>query len=108
MEKSKEAPSTEDPYNISLSELEIPIDEPDKKGGLIKTNTGKYSHLRETSQLIYSVNQYFGVYGIDAYDFKCINRKDWFSEAEMSTLHTAWKVSKYVKMSKSPYSVRIQ
>ena len=76
MEKSKEAPSTEDPYNISLSELEIPIDEPDKKGGLIKTNTGKYPHLRETTQLIYSVNQYFGVYGIDTYDFKCINRKD--------------------------------
>ena len=57
IEKSKEAPSAEDPYNISLSELEIPIDEPDKKGGLIKINSGKYSHHRETSQLVYSVNR---------------------------------------------------
>ena len=57
IEKSKEALSTEDPYNISLSEVEIPLGELDKKGRFIKTNSGNYPQYKETSQLIYSVNQ---------------------------------------------------
>lgn len=57
MEKSKEALSTEDPYNISLSEFEIPLGQLDKKGRFIKTNSGNYPQYKETSQLIYSVNQ---------------------------------------------------